>query len=582
MNTHSQYPRKKGRLISQNLARMSARQLEASATLNSAMRQAESRPQALEILLDQSLQAFSADAAGVYDLKESHLIYTAGRGLSSPPPERVPAGTNSVLCQAMYSDHVLRFETAAASDSDCDFCAFLAYEGMQCLLVTPLRTGPRVVGVLFIALRETIHLSSNDVQLLNVFSEAAGNTLHRFQILEQLEQTVANRERELQLMYDLMVIAGETSEMDQLLQKSLGRILAAADCPIGVIHFIDPATQRLGIAAREQYSEDFDTYLTISGKSELLWGRVYRDQEIVHVQDLPDRSFPERPNPLRQYYTYLGLPIRIKGKVIGALSLFSPSSRLLDPTVAQLLNSAAGELGLAVESTHFRKQAEDAIILRERQRLGRNLHDSVSQSLYALVISADVGEKLLRIKDFPGLRKELQDIGQVALQGLKEMRLLLYEFRPASLENIGVAKALEQRLNTVECRAGIEAALSVEGSINLSPEMEQEIYRIAIEGLNNSLKHSAASSVSVTLRRDAENIELEIRDNGLGFDPLASQTTGGMGLDSMRERARILGGELLITSIPDQGTTIHLTAPLTRPESIKEEHATPIDSRSGG
>jgi signal transduction histidine kinase len=561
---------------------MSTRQLEASAKLNAAMRQTETRSQALQVLLDQSLQAFSADAVGVYDLKESNLIYTAGRGLSSLPPERVPAGSNSVLCQAMFSDRVLRFETGQASADDCDFCAFLAQEGMQCLLVTPLRTGQRVVGVLFIALRTLIHLSLNDVQLLNVFSEAAGNTLHRFQILEQLEQTVANREEELQLLYDLMVIAGETSEMDQLLQKSLERILSAVDCPIGVMHFIDPATQRVKIAAREQYSEDFDTYLTISGKSDLLWERVYRDQQIVTVHDLPDRSFPEFPNPQRQYYAYLGFPIRIKAKVVGVLSLLSPSSRLLEPAAVQLVNSAAGELGLAVESTHFRKQAEDAMILRERQRLGRNLHDSVSQSLYALVISADVSEKLLRIKDFPGLRKELKDIGQVALQGLKEMRLLLYEFRPASLENIGLVKALEQRLNTVEGRAGIDAALVIEGSVNLTPEMEQEIYRITIEGLNNSLKHSAASRVSVTLRKTAELFELEIQDNGLGFDPSTGQIAGGMGLDSMRERARILGGELSIASRPEEGTIIRLSAPLTRINPIEEEHAAPIDTRIGG
>jgi len=196
--------------------------------------------------------------------------------------------------------------------------------------------------------------------------------------------------------------------------------------------------------------------------------------------------------------------------------------------------------------------------------LARNLHDSVSQSLYGLVISADVSEKLLRIKNYSGLRQELRDIAKVALQGLKEMRLMLNDFRPTSLEGVGLAGALEMRLNTVECRAGIEVSLSIDEKLKLSSQMEQEIYRIAIEALNNSLKHSEATSVVVTIYREDSSLLLEIRDNGIGFDPSANRTEGGMGLTSMHERARILGGDLTILSSPGQGTSIRLRAPLTR------------------
>jgi signal transduction histidine kinase len=217
-----------------------------------------------------------------------------------------------------------------------------------------------------------------------------------------------------------------------------------------------------------------------------------------------------------------------------------------------------------VESVHFRKQAEDAVILSERQRMGRNLHDSVSQSLYALVLSADISEKLLRIKDYTGLRQQLRDLGKVALQGLKEMRLMLYEFRPASLESGGLVKALEERLQTVEIRAGIDASISVVGNFDIPPQMEQEIYQIVIEGLNNSLKHAEASVVTVSLRKDEDCIYLEIQDNGLGFDQSTPLPIGGMGLESMRERARILGGELSVTSAPGEGAVIRLKAPLGR------------------
>jgi len=350
----------------------------------------------------------------------------------------------------------------------------------------------------------------------------------------------------------------------------LNRILEAANCTIGVIHFTDPTDQRLRIAISEQFSDEFRNYLVISGFSDNLWTRAFLEQEMVQVRNVPDSSSPENPNPNRKYWVYLGIPIRSKNKTIGVLSLISQSDRILSPWVTQMLTSATNVLGLTVENFYFRKHAEDVVILTERQRLARNLHDSVSQSLYALVISADVSEKLLRIKDFPGLRQQLRDLGKVALQGLKEMRLMLYEFRPASLEAGGLVKGLELRLNTVESRAGINTTLSVDGEYDLPPQMEQEIYQIAVESLNNTLKHAEASEVSVELHKDTDKIYLEVKDNGLGFDQSTSQTSGGMGMDSMRERARILGGKFTIFSVPGKGTMIQLEAPLTRADVLKE------------
>jgi signal transduction histidine kinase len=559
----------------------SAYPLEASAKFNTAMRQARTRQHALEILTEQCALAFRADAVGIYDLHDGMLQYALGRGLSIPPPPSQPTGGDGVLSQAINAERILQFDTTGASPQDCDFCAFLHAQGMQTLLVTALRTSQEIVGVLFLALRLPRRLAESEEQLLLVFSEAAGSTLHRFQITDQLEHSVANREAELQLLYDLMAIAGENADMNELLPSSLRRILRAAGCAVGLIHFADPANHRIRGLIRENIPDEFLVYLEISGWSEELWARVYREDVVVQVRNLSDRSSPEHPIPERKNYNYLGIPIHIKNIAVGALSLFGADEHILDPAVVQMVSSAAVELGLAVESAHFRQQAEDAVVLRERQRLARNLHDSVSQSLYALVLSADVSEKLLRIKDFPGLRQELRDIGNVALHGLKEMRLMLFELRPVILENTGLLKALELRLNTVEARSGIEASLNVEGSLDLTPAMEQELYRIAIEALNNSLKHASASTVKIALSREPERVVLAVQDDGSGFDP-ADTGAGGLGLDSMRERAHTLGGELIIQSSPGAGTLVHLEIPLPRKTIPQEEgSATPTDPRPG-
>jgi len=570
MNIKPRWLQFRKKATSQDGSLVKGHRLEASAMFNAAMRQAESRQQALSILLDQSSQAFSADAVGVYQVQDNSMVFADGRGLTVEPPARLPADASHVLGRSLYLGRILQFTTKGKSEKDCDFCIFLHQQGLNSLIISPLQISQRAVGVLYIAFRRRIKLQPDDEQLLHAFSEAAGNTIHRFFVTEQLEQTVSNRNLELSLLYDLMEIPGQISEMDVLLRTSLNRILEAANCPIGAIHFMDPTDQKLKLSISEEFSDDFQNYLAVSGFSDNLWTRAFIEQEIVQVRNVPDGSSPENPNPKRRYWMYLGIPIRSKNKTIGILSLFSQSDRILSPGVTQLLSSATNVLGLTVENFYFRKHAEDVVILNERQRLARNLHDSVSQSLYALVISADVSEKLLRIKDFPGLRQQLRDLGKVALQGLKEMRLMLYEFRPASLDAGGLVKALEQRLNTVESRAGINTNLSVDGDYDLPPQMEQEIYQIAIESLNNSLKHAEASEISVEIHKESGMIYLEIKDNGLGFDQSTPQTSGGMGMDSMRERARILGGKLSVSSLPRKGTTIQLEAPLTRADVLKE------------
>lgn len=536
-----------------------------SVRLTTLLRQAESRQQATNILLEQSLEVFNADMAGIYDLQGDMLIFSAGKGLVDDPPTRLPANTSSILGRALDLGDILFFEAADAAREACDFCRFFNKLGLRSLLLIPLRTTLSVVSVLFVALKRSTSLTPSDHQLLSAFSEAAGNTLQRLQIMEQLTATVANRDRELHLIYDLMAIATETSEINQLQQACLKRVLSAVNCSVGFIHLVDPLDQKLKISVSEDFSEKFSNYLEVTRISRQLWTRVYLDQCMVQMHDIPDHRYsPEIPAFQGNTFSYLGVPIHTKGKVAGVLNLMGTSDWQLDTSICQLASSAADVLGSALESVRLHKQVEDAVILQERQRLARNLHDSVSQSLYALVISADVSEKLLRIKDYPGLRNELRDIAKVALQGLKEMRLLLNDFRPASLEMVGLAGALELRLNTVECRAGIDASLTIDENLKLSPQVEQEIYRVAIEALNNSLKHSEATRVVLSLRRDESNLLLEVFDNGLGFDPSNNRAEGGMGLASMHERARILGGELTVSSISGAGTTICLKAPLTR------------------
>ncbi|MEE8567891.1 MAG: ATP-binding protein, partial [Anaerolineales bacterium] len=202
------------------------------------------------------------------------------------------------------------------------------------------------------------------------------------------------------------------------------------------------------------------------------------------------------------------------------------------------------------------QQSSEAAVVEERNRLARDLHDSVTQSIYSLTLLSEAGQRMTEARDMEQLTMNQSRIGDISQQVLQEMRLLVYELRPPALETERLVGALEHRLELVERRAGIEARLIVEGEPDLPADLEVELYRIGQEALNNALKHAQASTVSVVFRVDAGSISLQIQDDGRGFEPETAQASGGFGLTTMAERAEKLGGRLTIRSSPDEGTIV--------------------------
>jgi signal transduction histidine kinase len=231
------------------------------------------------------------------------------------------------------------------------------------------------------------------------------------------------------------------------------------------------------------------------------------------------------------------------------------------------------------EETEQRIKAESALreremekaISDERNRLARELHDSVTQSLYSATLLAEAGQRVAGAGDLKRSRSYLERLVEISLQALKEMRLMIYELRPEVLERQGLEGALQERLEAVERRAGVDARMEVIGALELPKEIEANLYRIAQEALNNMLKHSGAKRVQVSLQsadlQAGKNVSLTIEDNGVGFDAEALSDRGGMGFASMHERVDQMGGTLSISSQPGEGTIIDVKAPLPRRDS---------------
>jgi len=196
--------------------------------------------------------------------------------------------------------------------------------------------------------------------------------------------------------------------------------------------------------------------------------------------------------------------------------------------------------------------------LEERHRLARDLHDSVTQSLYSVTLLAEVARRRAQAGDAAATLEHIDRLGELSQQCLREMRLLVYELRPALVEEAGLVGALRQRLEAVEQRSGVRVELIADDDQLIPTLMQNELFRLAEEALNNALKHAHASALTVRLRTAGGAVELDIADNGRGFDPSVAILAGGQGLANMRDRVSRLGGHFAIDTAPGQETTIRV------------------------
>ncbi|MGD8750967.1 MAG: sensor histidine kinase [Anaerolineales bacterium] len=210
----------------------------------------------------------------------------------------------------------------------------------------------------------------------------------------------------------------------------------------------------------------------------------------------------------------------------------------------------------------YADQAQELAVAKERNRLARELHDSVAQTLYGLTLQSEAASRLLSSGRVDRVAEDLQQIRQSAQETLQETRLLIFELRPPILDQVGLAVALKARLEAVEGRSKLKTRIYLEEVSRLPSSVEVNLYRIAQEALNNVLKHARASQVSVSLSMKGGKVFLEIADDGVGFDPAALPSGVRMGLESMRERAAQIKGQVEVLSVPHGGTQVKVEVPV--------------------
>ncbi len=369
---------------------------------------------------------------------------------------------------------------------------------------------------------------------------------------ETLAQRVADQSRQLAGLYDVILVAGQSLSVGAMQEQVLATIMDVMNCQAGCIHQWDARNDTLQLAAQRGLTAAMQLQIATIPTAWLLEDQIAR--AVVELAQMP--GVPDAVR-LPGWASFLGVPIHLRGKPTGTLGVFWDQRHSFSVEDIALFSAMADQLDIIVENARLRERSQAAAVAQERRRLARDLHDSVTQSLQSLVFSAHTATNRLKQGKLDRLELSLAQMAESARQALKEMRLLLYDLRLTSLDQVNMLEAIQLRLDAVEKRAGVDAELSIENSAPLPRVWENELYCIAMEALNNALKHSRATQVRVRVCGFAHGVELEIADNGKGIEA-ESVKPGGMGLGNMAERAERLGGSLTIVSEPGAGTRIQV------------------------
>ncbi|WP_018682147.1 GAF domain-containing sensor histidine kinase [Actinokineospora enzanensis] len=298
-----------------------------------------------------------------------------------------------------------------------------------------------------------------------------------------------------------------------------------------------------------------------------LLGAMLTDPNPVRVDDIREHSsFGWWPSAHPELDTFLGMPVTDGDEILGEIFVankLAPGG--FTEQDEELLGLLADHAAIALVNARLHERERELSIIRERTRIARELHDSVTQKLFSLRLTAEAAVEVAR-RDPARVRPMLRVVGDLAAEVTDELRSAVVGLLPPDLAGDGLDVAIGKQADLLNRVLDIDIVFHAEPLPRLTEAREEAVYRISQEALHNALRHAAAGRIEVDLAADERNVVLEVRDDGVGFDP-ADAHTRRLGLVSMRERARSAGGRLRVSSGSaggiggTVGTTVRLEVP---------------------
>jgi signal transduction histidine kinase len=430
-------------------------------------------------------------------------------------------------------------------------------------LVLPLRARGRTLGTLSAETQDAGQFSSRQLELLATFASQAAISLDNAQLYAELQ----SRLEEMVGLQRLGTLLLEEHDFDRVLVsicRQLQRLTGAGGVGIALLED-DPRFLEMRTVVGPSADVMRGARIPTEGSFAAEALRTNRPQRSEDAQNDP-RGYKQSLS-MGNTKTILSVPMKTRQRTVGVLSIYNKEGEGgFTDRDAELATFFANQAAAAIENARLYEQMREYAVVEERNRLARELHDSVTQSLFSVTLLSEAALNLLD-RDPSKARERLERANELAQGALAEMRALIFQLRPLTLQEEGLLSAVKKHLNALHSRHGRVVDLQVLGSARRLPAaIEDAAFGILQESLNNVIKHADAPKVQVQLEFDTDCLRLRTIDTGIGFDPAARPRGNTLGMSSMRERAEGIGGRLTIESTPGRGTRVSAELPLDHAE----------------
>jgi len=387
-------------------------------------------------------------------------------------------------------------------------------------------------------------------------------TLER--MVDERTQEIERRRQVAQGMCETLAVLNSDRPITEILDHIVGQAIRLLAADGAAVYRLNPSERTLRIRSAQGLDPDYVAHMVIPvGKGPV--GEAVLHRRPVPATDLlekfleiSDRLDPQKRALLarlaNQYRALIAVPLIVKAEVYGGLVVYYTAPREFSAEETSLTVALADQAALAIENARLRDHLQQAAAAAERDRLAKDLHDSVTQSLFSVNLIAGVLPRLWERAPDEAQRR-LEELRQLTRGALAEMRTLLLELRPAALLEMGLVELLQQLADATAGRSRLPVEVTVNGEGTLPSDVQIALYRIAQEAVNNATKHASASRCTVAVDWSSGRVRLTISDDGRGFDS-AHVAGSRLGLTIMRERAAAIGAALTVRSDVGRGTTV--------------------------
>ncbi len=358
------------------------------------------------------------------------------------------------------------------------------------------------------------------------------------------------------------------------------KVLAGADgCSVALLDTDESAETAtgemtmvvvLGAGLEEMQGRHMTLHDSYAGEAVLAGGPLLVERLLAHTRHAAPVLRREGIDSL------LAVPLQTSERTVGVLTVYGKVGKRFGQRDVEVMTLFAHQAAVAIENARLYEQARTLAVAEERNRMAREIHDTLAQGFTGILLQLQVAESLLDGEE-PDARARLQRAQELARSSLREARRSVWNLRPSTLQGRTLPEALGDYLTEWRGQTGIGTKLVLRGEARpLAPGTEETLLRVAQESLNNAYKHARAAHVEVTLTIAPGKVTLRVCDDGIGIGEVARPSDGGgFGLVSMRERAGRLGGTLEIESSPGQGTCVQVVVDDTGPTARREPGSVP-------